>query len=45
MFDPEQVQGALNESTAGTGPTYFAMVLQVVAQHLNITLRGQGDDA
>lgn len=45
MFDPERVQGALNDLTGGTGPTYFAMVLQVIAQHPNITLRGQGGDA
>lgn len=38
-FNPRWVRDRLDELEDGTGPTYFEIVLQIIAAHPNITLR------
>lgn len=37
-YDAERITSALAELEAGTGPTYFEIVLSIIADHPNITL-------
>lgn len=45
MFNAESARKSLDELDAGTGPTYFDIVLQIIADHPRITLRAHGVDA
>ena len=40
IFDAARIQRDLDALEAGTGPTYFEIVLEIIADHPNITLVG-----
>lgn len=40
-YDVERIRSDLAALEAGTGPTYFEIVLQIIAEHPNIDLQGR----
>lgn len=38
IFDPDRIKRALNALEDGSGPTYFQIILEIIADHPNIEL-------